>query len=257
MISITFLGTGTSQGVPVIACDCDVCQSTDKHDKRLRTSALLNVNGTVLVIDAGPDFREQMLREKVNDIDALLLTHEHRDHIAGIDDVRAFNFKHDKNIPVYADCNVEKALKSAYPYIFNPGSYTGAPRIDFHEIVENTSFFIKEVEVIPIRVMHGNLPIFGFRIGKVAYLTDVLTIEESELKKLNGLDILVISALHWEEHYSHLNIPQAIEMVKKINPKRAYFTHFSHRAGKHQWLAAQLPENISPAYDQLVVSIMC
>lgn len=249
-MKVKILGTGTSQGVPVIACNCQVCQSTDPNDKRLRTAALVQADGVNIVIDAGPDFRQQMLREKVSDIDAILITHEHRDHIAGLDDVRAFNFMNQKPVDIYAEDRVQEAIKSDFSYSFADKKYPGAPQINLHNIT-NEPFVIKGVKVIPIRAFHYKLPVYGFRIGDFSYITDLNYISEEEKLKLHGTKYLVVDALRKQTHISHYSLPEAIELIKELSPKRAYITHISHQMGLHHDVNEELPHGISLAYDGL------
>lgn len=249
-MKVKILGTGTSQGVPVIACNCPVCQSTDPNDKRLRTAALVQVDGVNIVIDAGPDFRQQMLREKVNDIDAILITHEHRDHIAGLDDVRAFNFMNQKPVDIYAEDRVQEAIKSDFSYSFADKKYPGSPQINLHSLTEEP-FEIKGVKIIPIRAFHYKLPVYGFRIGDFSYLTDLNYISEEEKKKLHGTKYLVIDALRKRKHISHYSLSEALEIINELSPKRAYLTHISHQMGLHHDVNEELPHGISLAYDGL------
>jgi Metal-dependent hydrolases of the beta-lactamase superfamily I len=252
-LKIRFLGTGTSQGIPVIGCDCPVCTSDDFRDKRLRSSILLIIEKQHLVIDIGPDFRQQMLNAKVKDLDAVLITHEHNDHVIGLDDVRPFNFRSNKNMPVYARSNVQADLKNRFPYIFNTNPYPGAPSVVLRDIEVNEPFQIDETTIIPIEAFHGKLPVLGFRIGGFTYLTDIKTISHSELEKVKGTEFLVISALHKQEHHSHLNLNQALELIKRINPTRAYLTHLSHRMGIYREVEKLLPPNVFIAYDNLEI----
>lgn len=247
---VKILGTGTSLGVPVIACNCQVCQSTDPNDKRLRTSALINVDGVNIVIDAGPDFRQQMLREKVNDIDAILITHEHRDHVAGLDDVRAFNFMNKKPIDIYAEPRVQDAIKSDFAYSFADNKYPGAPQINLFDLTSE-QFEIKGIKITPIRLFHYKLPVFGFRIGDFSYITDANYISEEEKIKLYGTKYLVIDALRKQKHISHFSLSEALEIIKDISPKRAYITHISHKMGLHHDVNEELPHGVSLAYDGL------
>lgn len=249
-MKVTFLGTGTSQGIPVIACNCEVCLSEDKKDKRLRTSVFIEVQNQTFVIDTGPDFRQQMLRENIQKLDAVLFTHEHKDHIAGLDDVRAFNFKQKKDMEIYATDNVIKALKREFYYAFETEKYPGVPQLHINQI-ENENFEIGGVNIIPIEVMHYKMQVFGFRINNFAYITDAKTIPEAELQKLKDLDVLVLNALRKTEHISHLNLEEAIEWAKRIKPQKTYFTHISHLMGKHNDVSVELPQNIEIAYDGL------
>ncbi len=253
-LKITFLGTGTSQGVPVIGCTCDVCQSTDPKDNRTRTSILVENEQTRFVIDTGPDFRQQCLREKVDKLDAVLFTHEHKDHIAGLDDVRAFNFIHKMVMPIYATPNVVNALKREYAYIFSEDKYPGIPEIKIVGI-DKDRFTIGTLEVTPIDVSHYRMPVKAYRINDFAYITDANMIEEEELKKLQGLDVLVLNALRRESHISHFTLSEAIELVSVLKPKKAYLIHMSHQIGKHQDVQAELPENIELAFDGLQLII--
>ncbi len=254
-LTVTFLGTGTSQGIPIIGSQHPVCLSVDPKDKRLRVSVLIQWDDHTVVIDCGPDFRQQMLRENVNSLDAVILTHEHSDHVAGIDDIRPFYFQQG-DVPFYAHERVFNALHKRYEYIFEvENKYPGAPAIKEHTISKEDSFQVLGKKVIPIEVMHGTLPILGFRIDGFTYLTDVKTIAEEELKKIKGTDVLVISALREQPHYSHLNLEEALAMVAKIQPKKAYFTHISHLLGFHAEVEAQLPQNVHLAYDTLQITV--
>ena len=253
-IKVTFLGTGTSQGVPVIACDCDVCASLDLKDKRLRVSILIEVEGKTFVVDTGPDFRQQMLSAGVKQLDAVLMTHEHKDHTAGLDDIRAFNFRSGKDMPVFAHPRVQESLQREYRYIFYNDPYPGIPKVELHTI-GNHPFEVDGVDVLPVEVMHYQLPVLGFRIKDFAYITDAKTIAPEELDKLRNLDVLVINALRKEKHISHLTLEEALELVEDLNPKRAYFTHISHLMGRHQEVEATLPGHVRIAFDGLQVSI--
>ena len=253
-ISIEFLGTGTSQGVPVIACDCQVCKSNDPHDRRLRTSALVRTGGSNLLIDAGPDLRQQMLRSNVRELDAVLLTHEHMDHVAGIDDLRSFNFSQQRAMDIYANAATITAVKRMYHYAFAEERYPGTPELRLHEIGEGP-FTIGNVPIVPIEVMHYKLPVLGFRIGGLAYITDAKSIAESELRKLRGVDVLVLNALRQKKHISHFNLEEAIALVGKVEPRRALFIHISHLMGLHEEVAAHLPKGIELAFDGQVVQV--
>jgi phosphoribosyl 1,2-cyclic phosphate phosphodiesterase len=252
-VKITFLGTGTSQGVPVIACECSTCLSDDQHDKRLRTSLLLENNGTTLLFDAGPDFRQQMLREHIMKLDSILLTHEHKDHIAGLDDVRAFNYKSQDAIDIWAEERVQKALKKEYSYVFSEYQYPGVPRMRLNSIT-GEPFIVKNISVQPIRVFHYRLPIFGFRIGNFAYITDANYIPEESKEKLFGVKYLVINALRKEKHISHFSLKEAMDLIDELSPKKAFLTHISHQMGLHKNISAELPARISLAYDGLSFS---
>ncbi len=253
-MQITFLGTGTSQGIPIIACPCNVCQSADSKDKRLRTSVLIEINGKTFVIDTGPDFRQQMLRANVKNMDAVVFTHEHKDHTAGFDDIRAFNFVNKKKMEVYASANVQDAIKKEFAYIFSDFKYPGIPEINLH-LLENKPFSIEGIEIIPIEVMHYKLPVFGFRIGDFSYITDANYISDHEKEKIKNSKVLVLNALRREPHISHFTLDQAIELVNELKPEKAYFTHISHQLGLHGDVEKELPQNIEIAYDGLKICI--
>lgn len=254
-MKITFLGTGTSQGVPVIACECAVCSSNDHHDKRLRVSVLLEVNGKNLVIDAGPDFRYQMLRAGVKNLEAILFTHEHKDHVAGLDDIRAFNYKQQSEIDIYAHRRVQDALKKEFHYIFSGNNYPGIPQLKLNDILENESFTAAGIEIMPVSVMHFQLPIFGFRIGNFTYITDAKTISEDQKEKIKGSEILVINALQKESHISHFTLSEALRFAAEINAPKTYLTHISHRMGTHHEISRELPDGVFMAYDGLELEI--
>jgi len=250
---LTFLGTGTSQGVPVIGCECEVCTSDDQRDKRLRTSAMFEVGETTLVIDTGPDFRQQMLTNTPTDMPKVLFTHEHKDHIAGLDDIRAFNFKYRKPIEIYATQNVQEALKRDYHYVFAAQKYPGVPKLELNDITDKEEFTVDGIEIRCIQLMHYKMPVLGFRIKDVAYITDANYIAPEEKEKLKGLDVLVLNALRKEKHISHFNLEEALEIVEELQPKRAFFTHISHLLGKHADVEKELPANVRIAYDGLSV----
>jgi phosphoribosyl 1,2-cyclic phosphate phosphodiesterase len=247
-MKVILLGTGTSQGVPVIACECKVCKSLDYRDKRLRVSAYIEVDGQHLVIDTGPDFRQQMLRANIHRLDAVLFTHEHKDHIAGLDDVRAFNFKYGKDMPIYARKQVADKIHKEYDYIFAETKYPGIPQVDI-QLIENQTFNIGNVQIIPIEVMHHQLPVFGFRIGDFTYITDAKTIVDEEIEKMKGTKILVINALRKEKHISHFNLEEALQIIEKINPKKALLIHLSHNMGLHKEVNKELPAHVALGYD--------
>ena len=253
-ISLEFLGTGTSQGVPVVACDCQVCLSANEKDKRLRSSVLIEVNGLKLVIDAGPDFRQQMLRVGLRQLDAILLTHEHTDHIFGLDDIRAFNWVQRHPTDIYAEERVQEAIRRVFSYVFASNRYPGIPQMTLH-LVENKPFRVKSLEVLPIRGFHHMLPVFGFRIGRMAYLTDVNSLESEEKDKLFGLDVLVVNSLRLEPHVSHFNLEEALNLIDEVRPRKAYLTHLSHQLGLHDEIQRQLPEHVFLAYDGLRLEI--
>ena len=249
-VKITFLGTGTSQGVPVIACDCETCRSGDLHDNRLRTSILIEKGENVFVIDAGPDFRQQMLRENVRKLDAIVLTHEHKDHIAGMDDVRAFNYKSRDAIDIFAEERVQKAVRKDYSYVFAEYQYPGIPKMRLNTINED-NFQVNSVQLTPLRVYHYRLPVYGFRTGDFAYITDSNYIPEETKEKLFGVKYLVINALRKEKHISHFSLREAIDFIREISPRKAYITHISHQMGLHAEVSESLPPGIALAFDGL------
>lgn len=251
---VTLLGTGTSSGVPLIGCDCEVCRSLDYRDKRLRVSIHVEINDKSFVIDTGPDFRQQMLREQINRIDALLFTHQHKDHIAGLDDIRAYNFKQKTEIPIFGRREVLNQIETEFAYIFASHKYPGIPSVTLHEIV-NEPFMIDNIPFTPIDVWHHKMPVFGFRIGNFAYLTDVNRIPEDEIPKLLGLDVLILGALQQEPHISHFSLSQALEVVEMLQPKQTYFTHISHRLGTHRAVEKTLPNHIKLGYDGLKIFV--
>jgi len=256
VLKITFLGTGTSQGLPVIGCKCDVCTSEDPLDKRLRCSAMIEYKGKTLVIDSGPDFRQQMLREKVERLDAVIFTHEHKDHIAGLDDIRSYNWIQQKPMDVYADERVQEAItRREYAYVFEDKLYPGIPKMNLHLIEGNKNFFIDDIEIIPIRVLHYQLPIFGYRIHDLTYIVDASFISDEEKEKIKGSEILVLNALRKKKHISHFCLDEALEVISEMKPRKAYLTHLSHMLGRHQDIQKELPENVFLAYDGLSVSI--
>ena len=253
-MKLTFLGTGTSQGVPVIACRCHVCRSVDERDRRLRTSALLTTDdGKHILFDIGPDFRQQMLRQKVESLDAIMVTHAHRDHVAGLDDVRSFNYVQHKNMDVYLNAIAKHALMRDYGYIFEHHEYPGLPEADLHEV--DAPFVAAGVTVVPVKAMHKDLPILAFRVGEMAYITDANHIAPEELEKLKGVKVMVINALRREKHFSHFSLPEALEVIDKVQPERAYLTHISHEMGLHSEVEKTLPEGVFLAYDNLEVEI--
>jgi len=253
-VIITFLGTGTSQGVPVIACNCEVCTSPDPRDKRLRSSIMIEDDGKVIVIDSGPDFRYQMLRAKVKHLDAIVFTHEHKDHIAGMDDIRAFNYRQEAAIDIYATTRVQEALKREFAYVFAEMKYPGIPEVALNTI-DLKPFNIGNILFRPVEVMHYKLPVLGFRIGDFTYITDAKTIAEPEKQKIKGTKTLVINALQIEKHISHFTFVEAIAFAKEIGAEKTYFTHISHRLGRHQSILGLLPKNITLAYDGLVLEV--
>jgi len=253
-LKVTFLGTGTSQGVPVIACRCRVCTSTDVRDNRLRSSIHIAQNNNSFVIDSGPDFRQQMLRSKIVDLTALIFTHEHKDHVAGMDDIRAFNYILEKKIDVYASQRVQDALKREFPYIFQDFKYPGVPQVNLH-LIENKPFTIEGLEFIPIEVMHYKLPIFAYRFHDFSYVTDANFISEEEKEKIKGSEILVLNALRREKHVSHYNLEEALQLIEELKPGKTYLTHISHQLGLHTEVEKELPENVFLAYDGLELEV--
>ena len=247
-MKVTFLGTGTSQGVPVIGCDCEVCQSLDFRDKRLRSSIFVETEKVNMVIDTGPDFRQQMLREGINRLDAVLFTHEHKDHTAGMDDIRSFNFKQRKDMPVFARKQVLNQLKREFAYVFAQNKYPGVPQVAIHEI-ENRPFEVNRLRVTPIEVIHYKLPVFGFRIHDFTYITDAKTIAPKEVDKVRGSRILVVNALQQAPHISHMTLDEAIDFAQEVGAEQTYFTHISHQLGRHKAVQARLPEGMNLAYD--------
>jgi phosphoribosyl 1,2-cyclic phosphate phosphodiesterase len=253
-LKITFLGTGTSQGVPVIGCKCVVCTSLDFRDKRLRTSLHIEIANQSIVIDTGPDFRQQMLRENITRLDSILFTHAHRDHTAGLDDVRAYNFLQQMDMPVYGTVPTLDQLKVEYAYAFNPHAYPGIPRLTLHEI-DDRPFAANGIPILPLPVMHLKLPVLGFRFGDFSYITDANYISEDTFERLKGTEVLVLNALQREWHVSHFNLEEALVMVAKIKPKKTYLTHISHKLGIHGVVENELPADISLAFDGLQLTM--
>lgn len=253
-ITITFLGTGTSSGVPMIGCDCEVCTSADPKDDRLRSSILVQSANTTLVVDTGPDFRTQMLREKIRKLDAVVFTHPHKDHLAGLDDIRAFNFFNRKHIDIYADSLTEEAVRRDFYYAFTDTKYPGIPELNLNTISMDP-FVVGDIPVIPILVWHLKMPVLGFRFGKFTYITDANKIDESEREKIRGSEILVLNALRRQKHISHFTLEEAIEVVEELHIPVAYFTHLSHQMGKHADVEAELPDSMHLAYDGLKLFI--
>ncbi len=258
-MKLIFLGTGTSQGVPVIGCRCEVCCSSDSRDNRLRTSAMVECGGVRIVIDAGPDFRYQMLRTGVRHIDAIVLTHFHKDHTGGLDDVRAFNFVDYptiRPIDIYATPSTATVIRKDYDYAFVENKYRGVPEMRLHDIDPDSPFYIKGIEVIPINGRHSSrFEVTGYRIGRLAYLTDFKQIAGEEVAKLQGVDTLVVNALRFKPHDSHFSVEEAVELIKRVNPRKAYLTHMSHEIGLHAESAEKLPQGVELAYDTLTIDI--
>jgi phosphoribosyl 1,2-cyclic phosphate phosphodiesterase len=255
MLKITVLGSGTSQGIPVIACDCHVCTSADPKDDRLRCSILIETGTENYVIDAGPDFRQQMLREKVKSLRGVLFTHEHKDHVAGLDDVRAFNFRENRDMEIYCTPRVEAALRREYQYAFEEKKYPGIPELNIN-IIGNSPFVLPDgLFAEPIEVMHYRMPVLGFRFGEFAYITDAKTIDDIEMEKLSGVRYLIVNSLRKEPHLAHFNEEEALELIAKIGPGKAWLTHISHLYGTHEEISAGLPENVSVAYDGLKIEV--
>ena len=253
-MKITFLGTGTSSGIPLLTCKCDVCSSIDIRDKRLRSSIFIETGKLNILIDIGPDFRQQMLKENIQKIDTILITHSHHDHVAGLDEIRAFNFSSNKAMDLYANAITEQELRKHFDYIFNDKKYKGIASVNIRPI-RKEPFFIEDIEIMPIEVMHHKLPISAFRIGRFAYVTDIKTISEIEFEKLKGVQILIVSSLRHEEHFSHFTFEESIAFSKEIGAKQTYFTHVSHLLGKHKEVLKLLPDNITIAYDGLKILI--
>ena len=246
---LTFLGTGTSTGVPQIGCTCEVCCSQNVKDKRLRSSVLIDINNTKILIDAGPDMRQQLLTHQISHLNGVLITHEHYDHVGGLDDIRPLG-----ETTIYCEHKVMQTIYRTMPYCFSEKKYPGVPRIELKEITEN-DFYLNDIKITPIRVMHAKLPILGYRIGDFTYLTDVKTMPETSFEKLKGLKILIINALRQEEHIAHLNLQDAIEISKKIDAETTYFTHFSHDLGLHDEINKLLPEKIHLSFDNLSINL--
>lgn len=253
-LTITFLGSGTSSGVPMIACNCEVCTSPDKKDKRLRSSILVQSETTTIVVDTGPDFRYQMLRQRVTHLDAIIYTHPHKDHMAGLDDVRAFNFRTKAPMDIYADSLTEEALRRDFYYAFSDTKYPGIPELDLHTITLEP-FVVGDIPVTPILVWHLKMPVMGFRFGRFTYITDANRIDESEKEKIRGSEVLVLNALRRQKHISHFTLDEAVALGKELGVGSAYFTHISHQLGRHADIETELPPGMHLAYDGLVLKM--
>ncbi|MHA4843691.1 MBL fold metallo-hydrolase [Flavitalea antarctica] len=253
-LTITFLGTGTSGGVPMIGCDCEVCRSTDKKDKRLRSSILIRSPHTTIVVDSGPDFRYQMLRADVKHLDAIVYTHSHKDHVAGLDDVRAYNFFSGQPMPVYSDEMTQQVLIREFPYAFKDTRYPGVPEIQLNSIALDP-FVLGDIPVIPIQVWHLKMPVLGYRFGRFTYITDANRIEESEKQKIRGSEVLVLNTLRKQKHISHFSLQEGVDLARELDIPQVWFTHMSHQMGKHAEVCVELPSGISLAYDMLQVVV--
>lgn len=252
---VEFLGTGTSQGVPVIACSCEVCQSLDSRDNRLRSSILIEYNNRNIVIDTGPDFRYQMLRRQVQRLDAVLMTHSHKDHIAGLDDVRAFNYRQQQSIPIFSSAATHDRLRKEFFYAFSEHKYPGVPQLELEEIEAGQTFELYGKSIMPIEVLHYKMPVLGFRIDNFAYITDAKTLSETSIALLEGVDVLVLNALQRDAHISHLTMDEAVALSMRLKPQETWLTHIGHRFGTHRQIESWLPPSIRPAYDGLSLHI--
>lgn len=256
-MKVTFLGTGTSQGVPVIACRCDVCSSHDVRDKRLRTSALVSTDsGQNVLVDIGPDFRQQMLRHEVEHLDAILVTHAHRDHVGGLDDIRSFNYVQHRKMDIYLNGEARTAMLRDYHYIFEPHQFPGLPEAELHDVTDVADFLLADgTRIVPIHAMHKDLPILGYRIGDLVYVTDANHIDDTELEKMRDAKVLVINALRKAKHFSHFSLPEALEVIARVQPRQAFITHISHEMGRHADVQKELPEGVQLASDNLTIEI--
>lgn len=253
-MKVTFLGTGTSQGVPVIGCDCPVCKSVDFRDKRFRSSIHVEIDGLSLVVDTGPDFRMQMLNNRIDRLDAVLFTHAHKDHTAGMDDIRSFNFRQETDMPVYAEEQVIDQLKREFEYVFAENKYPGVPRVQTMQIT-NEPFKIRDTTITPIRVMHHRLPVFGYRFGNLTYITDANFIDDDQKELIKGSEVVVINALQKTPHISHFTFDEAIALSEELGAKKTYLTHISHKLGSHREVKQELPDGVELAYDELSVEV--
>lgn len=254
-LKITILGSGTSQGVPLIACGCVVCTSSDSKDKRLRSAILVEKNGETYCVDTGPDFRQQMLTEKVKSLRGILYTHEHKDHLAGMDDIRAFNYFEQRPMQIYCSKEVETALKREYYYVFTGTKHVGIPSVELNIVGDNHFTLEGDIHVTPIKVMHYKMPVLGFRFDDFTYITDAKIISEEEIEKVKGTKVLIINALRVQEHRSHFNLEEALDFIAKVQPEQAYLTHISHLFGKHDEILEMLPDNVSVCYDGMTIEM--
>jgi phosphoribosyl 1,2-cyclic phosphate phosphodiesterase len=254
-LHVTILGSGTSQGVPVIACECQVCQSSDTKDKRLRSSILVTHNGHNYCVDSGPDFRQQMLTNQVKRLDGILYTHEHKDHTAGMDDVRAFNFIQQQDMPLYCTERVEQALRMEFSYVFAAEKYPGIPNVDLKRLDTQPFQLPSGLGVIPIQVLHHRLPVLGFRFGDMTYITDANYISDFEKEKIKGSKVLILNALRKTPHISHFTFQEALQLIEELKPERAYLTHISHMMGRHKEIESWCPPNVQPCFDGMVIKV--
>lgn len=253
-MKVVALGSGTSQGIPIIGCECEVCISTDEADKRLRSSIYVESQKAKILIDIGPDFRQQFLQNNLKSADLVLITHEHNDHIIGLDDIRAVNFTQNKSIPIYAAPRVNTEIRNRFSYIFSKVPYPGLPRITLNDI-DDSSFLFEDISITPLHLLHGAMPIWGYRLNDLVYITDASEIVESEYEKLKDVKVLIINALRKESHHSHFTLSEALNVIKRIKPRQAYLTHISHNMGLTSSWSSELPDNVSPLRDRMIIEI--